>query len=59
MGMWFYPLQVEAGSTTLFMLMLLSENILQLSCLKMTLLTKLMFKTRANSDFPFLNSNAN
>lgn len=62
MGMLLHPLQVEAGFTALFMLVLLSENILQLSCLKMTLLTKSRFKTKADleiSDFPFLNSNAN
>lgn len=62
MGALLYPLQVEVGFATLFMLVLLSENILQLSCLKMTLLTKSRFKTRANleiSDFPFFNSSAN
>ena len=62
MGMLLDPLQVEAGFTTLFMLVLLSENILQILCLKMTLLTKLRFKAKANveiSDFAFLNSNAN
>lgn len=42
----------------MFMLVLLSETILELSCLKMAFLNEL---TRANleiSDFSFLNSNA-